>query len=573
MNKKILFTILLMCSFLSKAQNEQLLFNSSENDRVVIPNNEAYEFGSGSFTIEAVINASNIQTSYTPVILSKTGTDYSGGFSLFLLKEENYFFLKVIIDGILIFEPYGSGLSLNDNLCHHVAVRFDGNEVSLFRDGVMFDSEEVNISWNINNEADIYIGMEEATGSNSAFNGNISEVRFWDIARSNEEIQDNAMIELGESNREGLIGYWQLNETGNTQVLEDKSLVHNNGFLGMSDINESIDPNRVSGNCVANFVPNQLKFTAEEDDKVVVPANDAYELGAGSFTVEAFINASDNQFGAYPMILSKRGADDSSGLFFALSRYGDAYYPMVQINGLNFFLGEAYNIRLNDNQCHHVAVRRDSGIISIFIDGIMVDSTTITDNRQINNNADIFIGLDEYSNSGSGFNGNISEVRFWNVARTNEQIEHNSLMELQITDRQGLVGYWPLKEIGHQTVVVDNSNINNNGILGDSNYVETQDPTRVTGSCTRETLGVIEVSEINIEASVYPNPFSNRIRITGDVVGSSFIIYSLNGQLIKKGSLSEEKSIMLPSGLISGTYFLKIINKNGQRKVLKLIKN
>ncbi len=86
------------------------------------------------------------------------------------------------------------------------------------------------------------------------------------------------------------------------------------------------------------------------------------------------------------------------------------------------------------------------------------------------------IGRDGLSNLGAidPFNGAIAEVRFWDHARTQEQIQ--SFMKVRLEgDEEGLIGYWPFDE-GSGQVVGKLQGGGALGVLGDSEEEEPNDP-------------------------------------------------------------------------------------------------
>src|SRR2546422_11483736 len=81
--------------------------------------------------------------------------------------------------------------------------------------------------------------------------------------------------------------------------------------------------------------------------------NNAYDIGYGNFTIEAWINADVAQTASnYPVIVSTRGTAAYSGFMFFLGVYG---YLAFQSQGINHPDAPG---DLRDGQCHHVAVVR-----------------------------------------------------------------------------------------------------------------------------------------------------------------------------------------------------------------------
>ncbi|PQJ76793.1 T9SS type A sorting domain-containing protein [Polaribacter glomeratus] len=80
------------------------------------------------------------------------------------------------------------------------------------------------------------------------------------------------------------------------------------------------------------------------------------------------------------------------------------------------------------------------------------------------------------------------------------------------------------------------------------------------------TLSINKVSKNTL--MVYPNPTSNYINIASEYLNSDFKIYSLLGQVVKKGKISSSKITI--SNLSKGSYILNI-NKDGKIATKKII--
>jgi hypothetical protein len=75
----------------------------------------------------------------------------------------------------------------------------------------------------------------------------------------------------------------------------------------------------------------------------------------------------------------------------------------------------------------------------------------------------------------------------------------------------------------------------------------------------------------NTESSIFPNPFTNELNISG--LNGRIEIYNVLGQVILKTKVKEVERINT-SELIKGAYILKAYNTDGQElKTIKLLKN
>lgn len=87
------------------------------------------------------------------------------------------------------------------------------------------------------------------------------------------------------------------------------------------------------------------------------------------------------------------------------------------------------------------------------------------------------------------------------------------------------------------------------------------------GSKVTKDTSILAVNDaMKTEIRIYPNPVKDQLSITGIIKDESYEIFSIDGQLVKSGTLSSKSSIAV-NGLSKGVYLLKIAGKN-----LKFIK-
>lgn len=84
---------------------------------------------------------------------------------------------------------------------------------------------------------------------------------------------------------------------------------------------------------------------------------------------------------------------------------------------------------------------------------------------------------------------------------------------------------------------------------------------------------VTNVSELSINTiSVYPNPFSNSIRIENIANGiAQCILHDLTGKTLLKADCTQEKEIDV-SNLLPGMYLLTLVNDKGEIQTIKVVK-
>ncbi len=120
------------------------------------------------------------------------------------------------------------------NNWHHFAATCDGQYVKLYVDGQLVDTEDAgsvySIEYDSNNST--LLGAEvngASTAVGDYFEGAIDEVRIWNVARTQSEIEDNMEFHLVD-NEAGLVGYWRLDETSGSSA-PDKTINNNDGTL------------------------------------------------------------------------------------------------------------------------------------------------------------------------------------------------------------------------------------------------------------------------------------------------------------------------------------------------------
>ena len=188
------------------------------------------------------------------------------------------------------------------------------------------------------------------------------------------------------------------------------------------------------------------------------------------------------------------------------------------------------------------------------------------------NNSNLLVG-DSPGFPGRVFNGKIDEIRIWNVARSQSQIQStmNTVLspEYYSTADSGLAGYWRLDE-GTGQIAQDLSSFSNNATLGTTINPETNDPTWVSAN-----ILIVNVKDENnnnsspnefILSQNYPNPFNPTTTIEIQITDFRFVnlkVYDVLGNEV--ASLVNEK--LAPgiykikfnaTNLPSGVYFYQL---------------
>ena len=108
-------------------------------------------------------------------------------------------------------------------------------------------------------------------------------------------------------------------------------------------------------------------------------------------------------------------------------------------------------------QWQHVAMVFQDTLLSIFLNGVQVNQVTFISSQINTNSVNFCIGATGYLQSMYSFHGKMDEVRVWNVARTEEQIQANMFLSLN-GDETGLVGYWNFDDGTYNDITTNGNN-------------------------------------------------------------------------------------------------------------------
>ena len=275
MNYKKFLSLLILgfASSVSNAQTSQNALNFDGSDDFVQTSYGGVQ-GSAARTIEAWIktsancdpNSGGIQN-----VIADYGTFATGA----------RFTLNVLWNNAPRIEISGGGLSgktaVNDGNWHHVAAVYDPsatNKYSLYVDGVLDTAGNISTSLNTGSSNNLIIGKR--IDNVRHFNGSIDEIRFWNVARTQAEIDSLNDQEIC-SNQSGLVAYYRFNQgtaggsNSGVTTLPDKSSSSNNGSLNNFALSGS-SSNWVSGPSITAAPNSDTTFSVEKCKVYISPA-------------------------------------------------------------------------------------------------------------------------------------------------------------------------------------------------------------------------------------------------------------------------------------------------------------
>lgn len=317
-----------------------------------------------------------------------------------------------------------------------------------------------------NNTNNLMIGRQGTGCACNYFKGNMDEMRIWNTIRTQAQIKANMNREI--SAQTGLIAYYKFNEgtpNANNTSLSQLTDASSNAFNGTL---YNFAKTGTTSNWSNQFKPAGAALHFDGSNDRITIAHNANQINLNALTMEAWVR------------VQRSGADRN---IIMKGNYG--YGMIVDASGrLGYWCNAQYYWNcpafgtVFENVWTHVAivvVKNTS--VTFYINGINVGSSTLSSHTVINNGSsgDLFLGYQGTGCNCNYFKGAMDEVRIWNLARTQKEIQDN--MYNEISAQTGLIHYYNFNEgkpNGSNTAlsqVVDASSSALNGTL--NNFAKT----------------------------------------------------------------------------------------------------
>ena len=322
MKKTFLFAALCF-ALAASAQNRALQFDGV-NDYVSIPE-KAGVLTTSSFTAEMWVRPAAAFTNYYSFLLRKTDDPYSSGVDFYFgsgggsgngFLEADLYGTNAV-QGMVYYDLPASWTAQ----WHHVALVYNGTNLLLYVDGVEVSSMYVPAP-QATNGAPLYLGAYDNAAS-YPFNGTADELRIWNVARNQAEIQANRNTEIAASTP-NLAAYYKMDQgtagggNGSVSSLTDYA-AGNNGTLTNFSMTGTAS-NFVTGNGITVLALKDASFTATRKGTAVqLDWKSTASEEASSFAVEG--SADGARFAALGIVTVPARASET-----ALS-YTDAAPP------------------------------------------------------------------------------------------------------------------------------------------------------------------------------------------------------------------------------------------------------
>ena len=227
--------------------------------------------------------------------------------------------------------------------------------------------------------------------------------------------------------------------------------------------------------------PFVLQFDGVNDGvDVGVPAWSYSTQFRTTMTVECWFKTSDtsSQKGSATFVARHNSGGQASTAQFLLSMTSNGSIRFATTNTSGTSLQSDSSLSYNDTLWHHAAGTYNSstGTLSLYIDGLLVHTITDASYGLLSNNTTLRLtfgsddsGIPSNTQTDRQFRGSLSDIRVWNVVRSDSDISANYNQRL-IGTETGLVGYWKLNQgygtgWGSYSVALDSTTTRANGSL------------------------------------------------------------------------------------------------------------
>ncbi len=355
-------------------------------------------------------------------------------------------------------------------------------------------------------------------------------------------------------NTNGLVGLWSFNGddiSGTTAY--DRGTGGNNGTL----TNAPQVTQGIVGQAL-NFFPNG----SDTDAYVTIgdPGDGDLDFGSGDFSVGFWMksNGYSSQGSSVNAAVAKHNLDAGN------TAAGYSFY-YASTNLMNFVIGNgttAYTTTQTvsttaDNQWHQYTGVRSGSTMYLYIDGILVTSTTVS--GSVSNGTGFCIG--DTCGGIRNVNGSIDEVRVYNRAIAASEVaslyaqgggtkSNTSVSQPQGTGRldSGLAGYWKLDD-GSGTSAIDSSTNGNTGTLtngptwttgqvggavdfdGSNDYINTTDLSSIEGTSQVTFSAWVNADTLSTRRGVIGKEGQNYAMETEWTTGDDVLLYFGGGSI------------------------------------------
>ena len=352
---------------------------------LTLPQNTAFNFGTGDFTVEFWANVDTYRTS---------GSYYDAFLTFGFYTSSPYF--RIHHDGRLacglVSAEYYSTSTIDTGEWNHYAISRSGTTLRIFVNGTLETTATHSAS--LGNSAAVTVGTSSWQANNEEMKGYLSDVRI---------VKGSAVYTSSFTPPTA-----PLTAVTNTSALlsfQDAGIYDRSGINNLDTV----------GDARLGFAPiygtGSLAFDGTGDYLSVQNENDLFTVGSGDYTVECWINTSDT---VGEIVSAFSQSSPFPGWLFGI---GFPEHDGSKNGLLSFYQANSTNnetkystARVDDGSWHHVAISKSGTTLRFFIDGAL-DSTHTLSYVSTGSGQPIRIGADNNTGPVRYLDGYIDDLR------------------------------------------------------------------------------------------------------------------------------------------------------------------
>ena len=220
-------TLIILSIYPVEAQNSYSLNFDGEADYVEVPYGSAMIANAGQITLSGWVYPRNTNSGW-PDFDAFFGFRNESDADFYLLQLDNYKVEgRLRVTGNVAYTVVTAAESISPDTWYHLALTYDGANLFVYINGIEAGSTEA-FGQIINENVSLTIGRLVFQTTNFDLDGQADEVSLWNIALTEQQIQDYMYADLtGEA---GLVGYWNFNE-GAGDIANDAGGNDNDGLI------------------------------------------------------------------------------------------------------------------------------------------------------------------------------------------------------------------------------------------------------------------------------------------------------------------------------------------------------
>ncbi|MEP0366459.1 MAG: LamG-like jellyroll fold domain-containing protein [Cyclobacteriaceae bacterium] len=400
----------------------RIVYNDFGDSDIIIDNFEAYNDAAGNrgayaLSFDGVDDHVTIASQAAPTgdFSLEAWVYYPGGgdtgYQTILEFENDSPWLGLLNDQLTVYNVGSDPSTFPENQWTHVAAVYHNGtntfELYVNGEGVLLgaDASSATLSG-----TQLLIGGD--TNSGEMFLGSIDEVRIWDIARTQAEIQED-MNKTLDGSENGLLSYFHFDEgPGNTSTYDLVGGLEGPLAIGMDQNTSWVDGFEPF---IEEYFNNAMDFDGT-DDFISVSHDDALNLVTTDFAIEAWVYLDDNDL---ETIVSKGDGNGANSPTVYAFQIQSQKIALSLADGVNNEW-QLSNTDVSIGEWHHVAVSYNAAdnTVSFYLDGVFDGEktfTTVSSPADFSDNQPMFIGKQGYSCDCNYLDGAIDQLRIWNT--------------------------------------------------------------------------------------------------------------------------------------------------------------